>query len=336
MAIESMIAFDPLSTRERVRIVDLHPDMGDLRAEAVEGLRRSEKALPCKYFYDALGARLFEAITELPEYYPTRTELGIMSRTVHEMAEAIGPHATLVEFGSGVGLKTQKLLDALIDPSGCVLIDISRAALEASAHQLADRYGDIEVIAVCADYTQPLRLPRPHRPSSRTVAFFPGSTIGNFTHDEAVSFLERVADLVGQGGGLLVGIDRKKDPKVVEGAYNDPLGVTAAFNLNILRRLNQCGADFDLSTFRHHAPYVESEGRIEMRLVSEIDQSIRIGDTEVALSAGEHILTEYSHKYDLQQFEDMARTAGFRLTRHWSDENDWFSVCFLEVEDEPV
>ena len=328
-----MIAFDPSSTEERVRIVDLHPKVGDLQAEATEGLRRSPKALPCKYFYDAVGARLFEAITELPEYYPTRTELGIMSRSVGEMAEAIGSHATLVEFGSGVGLKTQKLLDALIDPSGCVLIDISRAALEASADQLADRYDDMEVIAVCADYTQPLRLPRPHRPSSRTVAYFPGSTIGNFTHDEAVSFLERVAELVGQGGGLLVGIDRKKDPRVIEDAYNDSLGVTAAFNLNILRRLNQTGADFDLSTFRHHAPYVQSEGRIEMRLISQFDQSIRIGTTDIALRAGEHIVTEHSHKYDLGQFEDMAHSAGFRLTSQWSDDRDWFSVCFLEVDE---
>ena len=327
-----MIAFDPLSTEERVRIVDLHPKVGDLQAEATEGLARSPKALPCKYFYDTLGARLFEAITELPEYYPTRTELGIMSRAAHEIAASIGSHATMVEFGSGVGLKTQKLLDALIDPSGCVLIDISRAALEASADQLADRYDDMEVIAVCADYTQPLRLPRPHRPSSRTVAFFPGSTIGNFTHAEAVSFLERVAELVGQGGGLLVGIDRKKDPKVIEAAYNDSLGVTAAFNLNILRRLNQTGANFDLSSFRHHAPYVQSEGRIEMRLVSELDQSVRIGNANIALSAGEHIVTEHSHKYDLDQFQDMARSAGFRLSKHWSDERDWFSVCFLEVD----
>lgn len=328
-----MIAFGPLSTQEPVRIVDLHPKLGDLREEAIVGLRRAEKALPCKYFYDALGARLFEAITELPEYYPTRTELGIMSRAVHEMAESIGPHATLVEFGSGVGLKTQKLLDALIDPSGCVLIDISREALEASAYQLAARYDEMEVIAVCADYTQPLRLPRPHRPSARTVAFFPGSTIGNFAHDEAVAFLERVADLVGQGGGLLVGIDRKKPTDVIEAAYNDSLGVTAAFNLNILRRVNQAGANFDLATFRHDAPYLEEEGRIEMRLVSKIDQSIRIGSAEVPMSAGEYILTEHSHKYDLHQFEQMARAAGFRLTKQWSDEQDWFSVCFLEVED---
>jgi dimethylhistidine N-methyltransferase len=333
MVAEPMIAFGPLSTEERVRIVDLHPAAGDLQAEAVDGLRRSPKALPCKYFYDALGARLFEAITELSEYYPTRTELGIMSCAVHEMAEAIGPHATLVEFGSGVGLKTQKLLDALIEPSGCVLIDISRAALEASADQLAERYDDMEVIAVCADYTQPLRLPRPYRPSSRTVAFFPGSTIGNFTHEEAVSFLRRVADLVGQGGGLLVGIDRKKDPKVIEGAYNDPLGVTAAFNLNILRRLNQSGANFDLSKFRHHAPYVAREGRIEMRLISDVDQLVRIGSAEIELFAGEHIVTEHSHKYDLPQFEELARAAGFRLTKQWSDDCDWFSVCFLEVED---
>ena len=332
MVVESMIAFGPLSTEDRVRVLDLHPELGDLRQEAAEGLQRSQKVLPCKYFYDALGARLFEAITELPEYYPTRTELEIMSRSVHEMASCIGTHATLVEFGSGVGLKTQKLLDELIEPSGCVLIDISREALEASAYQLADRYQDMEVIGICADYTQPLRLPRPHRPSARTVAFFPGSTIGNFTHDEAVSFLGRVAELVGPGGGLLVGIDRKKDPKVIEDAYNDSLGVTAAFNLNILRRLNAIGANFDLSKFRHHAPYVASEGRIEMRLLSEVDQSVRVGHVQIALSGGEHIVTEHSHKYDLDQFEDMAQAAGFRLSKQWSDDRNWFSVCFLEVD----
>jgi dimethylhistidine N-methyltransferase len=326
-----VIAFDPLSTEERVRIIDMHPDLGDIHAEALAGLRRSDKQLPCKYFYDALGARLFEVITELPEYYPTRTELGIMSRSVHQMAKAIGSHGTLVEFGSGVGLKTRKLLDALIEPAGCVLIDISRAALEASAVDLADRYTDMEVVAVCADYTQPLRLPRPHRPSARTVAFFPGSTIGNFTHGEATRFLSRVADLVGQGGGLLVGIDRKKDPSIIERAYNDVLGVTAAFNLNILRRLNESGANFDLRTFRHHAPYLEAEGRIEMRLISDIAQSVRIGGATVEFAAGEHIVTEHSHKYDLDQFEDMARQAGFRLAEHWSDERDWFSVCYLEV-----
>ena len=328
-----MIAFDPRSTEERVRIVDLRPDFGDLRAEAVDGLRQSPKTLPCKYFYDALGARLFEAITELPEYYPTRTELGIMNASVHQMAEAIGGHATLVEFGSGVGLKTQKLLDALIDPTGVVLVDISRAALEDSARKLADRYDDMEVIAVCADYTQPLRLPRPNRPSARTVAFFPGSTIGNFTHPEAVSFLGRVAELVGRGGGLLIGIDRRKDSEVIENAYNDSLGVTAAFNLNILRRLNESGANFDLSRFRHHAPFLEEEGRIEMRLISEVEQTVRVGTSSFSLRAGEHIVTEHSHKYDLPQFEDMARSAGFRLTKHWSDARDWFSVCFLEIED---
>ena len=330
---DPVIAFEPLNTKERVRIIDLQPDLGDLHAEAIAGLRRAEKHLPCKYFYDALGARLFEVITELPEYYPTRTELGIMSRSVRQMANAIGSHATLVEFGSGVGLKTRKLLDALIEPAGCVLIDISRGALEASARELADRYETMEVVAVCADYTQPLRLPRPRRPSARTVAYFPGSTIGNFTHDEAVRFLERVADLVGRGGGLLVGIDRKKDRSVVEHAYNDALGVTAAFNLNILRRLNETGADFDLGAFRHHAPYMEAKGRIEMRLISDVAQTVRIGDAAIDFAAGEHIVTEHSHKYDLDQFEDMARQAGFRLANHWSDERNWFSVCFLEVGD---
>jgi dimethylhistidine N-methyltransferase len=326
-----VIAFEPRSTDERVRILDFHPDLGDLRAEAIDGLSGDQKSLPCKYFYDALGARLFEAITELSEYYPTRTELDILSESVDEMAATIGSHATLVEFGSGVGLKTRKLLDALIDPAGCVLIEISREALEASAHQLADRYEGMEIIAICADYTQPLRLPRPHRPSSRTVAFFPGSTIGNFTHAEAVSFLDRVADLVGKGGGLLVGIDRKKDPAVIEAAYNDSLGVTAAFNLNILKRLNQLGANFDLAGFRHDAPYLVDEGRIEMHLVSERAQSVELGGATIELARGERIVTEHSHKYDLDQFESMAEEAGFRLSRHWSDPNEWFSVCFLEV-----
>lgn len=326
-----MIAFDPLDSSERVRVVDLHPKLGDLKAEAAAGLRRSPKALPCKYFYDSLGARLFEAITELPEYYPTRTELGILDRSVHEMADAIGSHATLVEFGSGVGLKTQKLLDALIDPTGCVLIDISREALEASAEQLADRYDEMEIIAVCADYTQPLRLPRPHRPSSRTVAFFPGSTLGNFTHEDAQAFLTRVAELVGPGGGLLIGIDRQKDAAIIEAAYNDSVGVTAAFNLNILSRLNQMGADFDLRAFRHHAPYVQSEGRIEMRLISERDQTARIGNTVVNFREGEFIVTEHSHKYNLGEFEALAAAAGFRVTKQWSDDQDWFTVCFLEV-----
>ncbi len=331
-----MIAFDLLSNDERVRLVDLHPKLGDLQAEAAAGLRRSPKTLPCKYFYDSLGARLFEAITELPEYYLTRTELGILDAKVHEMADAIGAHATLVEFGSGVGLKTQKLLDALIEPSGCVLIDISREALEASSEQLAERYQEMPILAVCADYTQPLRLPKPHRPSSRTVAFFPGSTIGNFMHGEAREFLARVAELVGPGGGLLIGIDRQKDAQVIEAAYNDSIGVTAAFNLNILNRLNGLGADFDLAAFRHHAPYVESEGRIEMRLISEADQEARIGNAVVSFRNGEFIVTEHSHKYDLGHFEAIARAAGFRLSGHWSDERDWFSVCLLEVEGESL
>ncbi|MEM8607664.1 MAG: L-histidine N(alpha)-methyltransferase [Myxococcota bacterium] len=326
-----MFAFDPLSQAERVRLIDLHPDLGDLRAEAVAGLQSKPKSLPCKYFYDSLGARLFEAITELPEYYPTRTELGILDDHVHEMAETIGSHATLVEFGSGVGLKTQKLLDALIEPTGSVLIDISREALAASTVQLGERYPEMEVVGVCADYTQPLRLPRPHRPSARTVAFFPGSTIGNFTHAQAADFLSRVADLVGPGGGLLIGIDRKKDPKTIEAAYNDSIGVTAAFNLNILSRLNRIGADFDLAAFRHHAPYLPEEGRIEMRLVSRSPQTVSLEGHTVSFEEGEYIVTEHSHKYDVGQFQELAGGAGFELSHQWSDPREWFTLCFLEV-----
>ena len=326
-----MIAFEPRAKSERVRFMDLHPKLGDIEAEALAGLDRAPKSLPCKFFYDALGARLFEAITELAEYYPTRTELRIFDQRVREMAEAIGPHATMVEFGSGAGVKTQRLLDAAIEPAGCVVIDISRAALAASALQLADRYEPMEVIAVCADYTQPLRLPRPHRPSSRTVAFFPGSTIGNFTNVEAQRFLARIAELVGPGGGLLIGIDREKDPDIIEAAYNDSLGVTASFNLNILNRLNRAGANFDLTTFRHHAPYVASEGRIEMRLISEIAQRVRVAGADVDFARDEYIVTEYSHKYSLERFVSLASEAGFELNEVWSDPREWFSVCFLEV-----
>jgi L-histidine N-alpha-methyltransferase len=325
-----MSAFESPTATERVQIVDLHPKLGDLLEEAQSGLSREAKTLPCKYFYDALGARLFEAITELPEYYPTRTEISILERSVAEMAAVVGPHATLIEFGSGTGIKTQKLLDALPEPSGCVLIDISRAALESSAVQLADRYDTLDIVAVCGDYTQDLRLPRPRRPSSRSVAFFPGSTIGNFTHREARAFLRRIAELVGPGGGLLIGIDRKKDPKIIEAAYNDSLGVTAAFNLNILARLNRLGANFELSQFSHRAPYLAEAGRIEMQLLSACEQSVDLGGTDIHFDAGEIIVTEHSHKYDLPEFEALAGEAGFRMSHQWSDPQQWFSVCFLE------
>lgn len=326
-----MIAFHPSSDEERVQFIDLHPDKGDLVGDAIRGLKSTPKSLPCKYFYDALGAALFDAITELPEYYPTRTELAIMNRHVQEMAQVVGRHATLVEFGSGASVKTQKLLDALHDPAGCVLVEINEEGLQSSAAALADRYPGLNIVAACGDYTQSLKLPRPVGPSARTVAYFPGSTIGNFTPDDAQEFLLRVAQLVGVGGGFLVGIDRKKDHAVLEAAYNDSLGVTAAFNLNVLRRLNQAGADFDLSTFTHEAPYNTAHGRIEMHLISNLAQTVRVGTTNIDFEQGERILTEYSHKYDLEQFAKMAEQSGMRMTHHWSDERDWFSVCFLEV-----
>lgn len=326
-----MIAFHPSSNESRVQFVDLHPERGDLLADALQGFRQTPKTLPCKYFYDDLGARLFEAITELPEYYPTRTELGIMEHHVRAMAQIIGRHAALVEFGSGASVKTQRLLDALVEPTGCVLVEINEEGLRSAASSLAERYPRLKIVAATADYTQPLRLPRPAGPSARTVAYFPGSTIGNFTEERACKFLERVATLVGVGGGLLIGIDRKKDPALLEAAYNDALGVTAAFNLNILRRLNEAGGEFDLSQFEHRAPYNDKEGRIEMRLVSRCEQAVKLRGTEFVLDKGESILTEYSHKYDLDQFADMASGAGFDLTHHWSDANDWFSVCLLEV-----
>jgi len=326
-----MISFQKSATQQRVEIIDLHPETGDILAETLAGLSAKPKTLPCKYFYDALGARLFEAITELPEYYLTRTELQIMNDSVAEMAAAIGPHATLVEFGSGVGQKVQGLLAALHKPVGCVLIDISRQALESSTEVLGDRFEELSIVGVCADYTESFEMPRPRGPSARTVAYFPGSTIGNFTFDQASRFLRRVRELVGEGGGLLIGLDRRKDPSILEPAYNDPLGATGAFNLNILRRLNILGADFNLAAFRHRAPYNVERGRIEMNLVSQVAQTVRLAGSEVQFHAGESILTEYSHKYDLEQVHELARSAGFEMTHEWSDAEQWFSVCFLQT-----
>ncbi len=316
---------------------DLHPPADRLYDDVRAGLAAAPRKLPPKYFYDEAGARLFERITELDAYYPTRTELAILERHIGEIAAAVGPAVRLVEFGSGSGLKTRLLLRHLHRPACYLPVDISRAQLRELAHALAGEFPALEVLPVCADYTRAWSLPRTGREAMRTVAFFPGSTIGNFEPPEAVAFLSRVRGLCGPGGGLLIGADLEKDRATLERAYDDTEGVTAAFNLNLLQRINrECGADFDLSAFRHHAFYDDVHHRIEMRLIATRGSVVTLpapaGDGEALefrFRRGDFITTEYSHKYTPARFRALAAAAGWGVDRVWTDERPWFSVWLL-------
>lgn len=317
---------------EAPRLLDFEPEREEFLAEALRGLSQTPKSLPCKYFYDAEGSKLFERICELEEYYPTRTELGIMRRHAGEMAAALGPDVMLVEYGSGSSAKTRLLLERLARPEAYVPVDISREHLLEAAASLAAQYPDVEVLPVCADFTGRFTLPRPSRAPARTAVYFPGSTIGNFTRERAVAILAAIRSLVGPGGAALVGADLVKGRRVLERAYDDAAGVTAAFNLNLLRRMNrELGADFDLDAFSHRAVWVEAEHRVEMHLVSAIDQTARLGGRTFHLASGESICTEHSHKYTLGGFADMAQRAGFRVARTWTDADGFFSVQHLCV-----
>lgn len=314
-----------------VTLYDLEPSGDHLCEDALAGLTGPEKTLPPKYFYDERGAELFDRICSLDAYYPTRTELGILRENIGEIAAGVGPRARLVEFGSGSGLKTRLLLEHLDDLAGYVPIDISRAQLVEFALSVSEQFPALPVAAVCADYTEGFDLPPLHDGERRTVAFFPGSTIGNLIPEEARKFLERVGRLCGPGGGLLIGVDLRKNPAVIERAYNDPQGVTAEFNLNLLTRINrECGADFDLAAFRHQAVFDEEHGRIEMRLVSTGRQTVRLPGTDgVHFERCEHITTEFSYKYRPGDFAALVQEAGWSVERHWTDSKQWFAVVLL-------
>jgi dimethylhistidine N-methyltransferase len=301
-------------------------------ADVLKGLQERAKSLPCKYFYDDRGSLLFEEICRLEEYYPTRTELMILERDVAEMADRLGAACLLIELGSGSGTKTCLLLDHLSRPAAYVPVDISREALLHSARAMRVRYPELTVRPLCADFTLPFALPRLGVSDARRVVYFPGSTIGNFGPEEAVILLKRIAELCGSGGGLLIGVDLKKDLSILLPAYNDRLGVTAAFNLNLLARINrELGADFHLESFCHEAIYNDEEGRIEMYLVSKRAQSVHIGGVRIPFRRGERICTEYSYKYALDQLPRLAASAGFQLEKSWTDERRWFSVQYLAL-----
>ena len=300
-----------------------------IRAEVLRGLHGDPKTLPPKLFYDRAGARLFEAICELPEYYLTRTEIGILRDRAEEIAERCGEHTALIEYGSGAGVKVRHLLDHLHNPAAYVPVDISIEQLASVAAERARQYPHLRVAPVHADYTT--RFTLPNLPAdARRVAFFPGSTIGNLHPAEATAFLHRIRATVGPNGALILGADRRKDAGVLREAYNDAAGVTAAFNLNLLIRLNrELGASFDLRTFRHRAHFNDRLSRIEMHLESTVAQRVYVADTPVDFERGETILTECSYKYDLPLLEAIVRPAGFRIEALWTDERDWFWVGFL-------
>jgi dimethylhistidine N-methyltransferase len=316
--------------RRRATLVDVAPGVARFREEVWAGLGLPQKTLPCKYFYDARGSELFEAICDLPEYYPTRTELAIMERSAGAMADRLGERCLLVEYGSGSSRKTRLLLDRLRDPAGYVPIDISRAALSASARALGVAYPTLDVLPVCADYTAHFELPHPRRPAARCGVYFPGSTIGNFTPAQAQRFLAHMARVAGAGGALLIGVDLKKDRATLERAYDDAAGVTAAFNRNLLLRINrELAGDFELDRFVHRAHYDERAGRIEMHLVSERAQTVSVAGRRFSFAAGETIHTENSYKYDVVQFAALASSAGLWVREVWTDPERLFSVQYL-------
>ena len=304
----------------------------NFREEVLAGLSKSPRRLPYKFFYDERGAQLFQQICDQPEYYVTRTEIEILRLHGTEMAKALGPQVELIGLGTGAGTKTRILLEELHNPAVYVPIDISKEQLEKSSARFREMFPALQVLPVCADYLEPFDLPLPRHLSSRSVIYFPGSTIGNFEPEAAGEFLTRMVELAGDGGGLLIGVDLQKDRDVLEHAYNDDAGVTAQFNKNLFARINrELGADLDLNRWQHHAIYNSTEGRIEIYLISDNEQTVHIGDREFQFRAGEEILTEYSYKHTVAGFIELARQAGFHFEQVWTDAARWFGVFYFTV-----
>ena len=314
-------------------LADFSPDEAVMLEEVLHGLALPRKNIPSLYFYDQRGSELFDAITELPEYYPTRTEVSILEAHGPEMAATLGPGVRLIELGSGSALKTELLLARLESPAAYVPVEISREHLLAAAGRIAADFPGLEVLPVTADFTEPFDLPEPkHSKVRRNVAFFPGSTIGNFPRGMAADLLRAIRCDVGPGGAMLIGVDLEKDRAVLERAYNDAAGVTAEFNLNLLIRLNrELGADFDIGAFRHEAVWDEAKGRIEMRLISTRAQTVNVAGHDFDFAPGEILVTEYSHKYSLEGFRGLAEANGFHVARVWTDPQGLFSVQLLEA-----
>jgi dimethylhistidine N-methyltransferase len=315
-----------------VSVLDLEPASSDFLAEAIAGLSASPRTLPCKFFYDDRGSELFQEISELPEYYVTRAEMQILTQCRTEIAAQLGPGIELIGLGTGAGTKTRILLEKLRDPVAYISVDISKEQLRQSTALFQRLFPDLEVLPVCADYLQPVALPTPKRKPTHNVVYFPGSTIGNFEPSDARNFMKRICRVCGHDGGLLIGVDLQKDPRLLERAYNDEQGVTAQFNLNLLARANrELAANFDLKHWRHNAIYNSDAGRIEMHLISKKDQTVNIADHEFRFRVGEKIITEYSYKHTPESFSALAAQAGFRRAQMWTDDAQLFGVFSFVV-----
>jgi len=306
------------------------PNKADMVSEVLTGLNGNPKSIAPKFFYDQRGSELFEAITELDEYYLTRTEMRLLGKHLPEVAGLLGKNLCVVEYGSGSSMKIRKLLEA-VSPEAYVPIDISQAHLVENAQVLFRDYPSLRIYPVCADFSQPLELPAVTQ-DLRKVGFFPGSSIGNFEPGDASSFLSTVREEVGFGGALLIGVDRKKSVDILHDAYNDSRGITAAFNLNVLSHLNErFDATFDLAAFSHQARYNEQTGCMQMFLRSRCDQVAQVAGSEVTFCLDEEVHTENSYKFHPDEFLAIAGDAGFAALRMWSDEQDWFSLFLLEA-----
>ena len=302
------------------------------REDVLAGLTSVPKTLPCKYLYDQRGSELFDAICDVPEYYVTRTELAILRDSLDEICDAIGDNVVLVEPGAGSGLKTELLLEHA-SLAAYAPIDISGDYLGDVATRLRTAYPHLEIQPIAGDFTQPIAFPqRSDLDDCDRVLFFPGSTIGNFTPDAATSLLRQWTSLVGSGGRLLIGVDLEKSPATLEAAYDDAGGVTANFNLNLLQRVNnELAGGIDLATFEHRAVYNRELSRVEMHLVSLVEQTIEVDGTSIDFAAGETIHTENSHKYSLDRFAAIANAAGWNVDQVWTDVDRLFSVQLLSV-----
>ncbi len=297
-----------------------------------EGLTGPHKELPSKLFYDERGSKLFDEITRLPEYYPTRTEMKIMEDNISEIGKLLGEGTVLVELGSGSSKKIRLLLENIPGLAAYIPIDISEEHLQNSVNNLSMDYPELEIIPLYADYTRAIILPEIPKHYDHISAFYPGSTIGNFKPLEAKNFLRRISRLIGRNGGMIIGVDMKKDKKILEAAYNDNKGITAEFNLNILTHINdETGSDFKIDNFKHHAFYNSEQGRIEMHLISLADQRINMNGSILHLQKNDDILTEYSYKYTPLEFENLVSDF-FEVRNIWLDENKFFSVQYLRVK----
>ncbi len=307
----------------------------DILTEVLYGLSLQQKMLPSKLFYDEKGSQLFDEICKLDEYYPTRTEMKIMQDNIKEMGELLGEGTMLIELGSGSSQKIKLLLNHIPGLAGYIPVDISSEHLINSSKILKKEYPHINIFPLAADYTKYFELPVIDNPYDHRAVYFPGSTIGNFTKDEARKFINRIADIAGENGGLIIGVDLKKDKDILEAAYNDKKGITAAFNLNILNHINrELNADFDINKFKHNACFNEKIGRIEMHLVSLEDQIVNIGQSSFNFYKDEYIVTEYSYKYTLDDFKYISSDY-FDVKRVWVDDNNLFSIQYLKVRETP-